>query len=119
MTVCCTVEDQASADRRLSVFQKLPVRHKCITAQPLLEPVRIGQYLDGIELVVVGGESDRNARPLDYSWVLDIREQCMRKKTAFEFRQLGTHFIKDGRTYTLQVKNLCAQARKADINSRP
>lgn len=32
-----------------------------------------------IELVVVGGESDRHARPLHYDWVLDIREQCLRK----------------------------------------
>ena len=73
-------------------------------------------YLDGIELVVVGGESDTNARPLDYDWVLDIRKQCMRKNVSFEFRQCGTHFIKGGKAYKLQTKDLCAQARKADID---
>ena len=73
-------------------------------------------YLDGVELVVVGGESDRNARSLDYDWVLDLRAQCIRKNVSFEFRQSGTHFIKDGRRYTLQTRDLCRQARLAGIN---
>lgn len=87
-----------------------------VTAQPLIERVDLEPYLDGVELVVVGGESDRNARPLDYDWVLDIREQCIRKRVNFEFRQCGTHFIKDGRQYKLQTKDLCRQARLAGIN---
>lgn len=66
--------------------------------------------------MVVGGESDKNARPLDYEWVLDIREQCIRKKVSFCFRQCGTHFLKDGEEYTLQVKDLCRQARLAGID---
>jgi len=64
-------------------------------------------------------ESDANARPLDYAWVLDIREQCMRNNVAFAFRQCGTHFIKDGKPYTLQTKDLRAQARKAGIDFHP
>lgn len=37
----------------------------------------IEPYLDGVELVVVGGESDRYARPLHYDWVLKVREGCI------------------------------------------
>ena len=114
--VCCTVENQDNADRKLSVFQTLPIKHKCITAQPLIGPIDMEKYLDHIELVVVGGESDRDARALDYDWVLDIREQCIRKHVSFEFRQCGTHFIKDGKQYKLQTKALCSQARKANID---
>ena len=88
VTVCCTVENQARADERLS----------------------------GVELVVAGGESDRNARPLDYEWVLWLRQQCMENGIHFEFRQCGTHFIKDGKRYTLAVKDLGSQARKAGID---
>ena len=55
VTVCCTIENQQSADRKLPVFCSLPVRHRCITAQPLLERVNLEPYLDGVELVVVGG----------------------------------------------------------------
>lgn len=116
VTVCCTVENQARADERLEFFSKLPVRHKDITCQPLIEQIDIRKYLDDIELVVVGGESDRDARPLDYNWVLDIREQCAEAGVHFQFRQCGTHFIKDGKEYKLQVKDLCSQARKAGID---
>ena len=116
VVVCCTVENQRNADDKLGIFEKLPIKHKCITAQPLIEAIDMERHLDGIELVVVGGESDQNARPLDYAWVLDIREQCIRKKVSFEFRQCGTHFIKDGKEYKLQTKDLCSQARKAGID---
>jgi len=116
VVVGCTVENRKNADKKLSVFSSLPIKHKCITAQPLLERINIEPYLDGVELVVVGGESDRNARPFDYSWALDIREQCIRKNVSFEFRQCGTNFIKDGKEYRLQTKDLCVQARKAGID---
>lgn len=116
VVVCCTIESQKNAERKLSVLRSLPIKHKCITAQPLLERIQIEPYLAGIELVVVGGESDPCARPLDYAWVLDIREQCVRNHVSFEFRQCGTHFIKDGKQYILKTKDLYPQARKAGIN---
>ena len=34
----------------------------------------------------------------------------------FTFRQLGTHFIKDGNNYTVKTPLLMSQARKANIN---
>ena len=116
VVVCCTIENQKNADYRLDIFKKLPIMHKCITAQPLLENINIETYLDDIELVVVGGESDYNARELNYDWVLNIRNQCVNKKVNFEFRQCGTHFIKDNKTYYLKTKDLTALARKANIN---
>ena len=119
VVVCCTIENQKNADKKLSVFQTLPIKHKCITAQPLLEKIHIEQYLNDVELVVVGGESDYNARPFDYSWALDIREQCIRKNVSFESRQCGSYFIKDGKIYKLQTKDLCSQARKANIDVKP
>lgn len=114
--VGCTVENQKNADYRLSIFKDLPVKHKNIIVQPMLENIEIERYLDDVELVVVGGESDTNARPLDYDWVLNVREQCVKKDVNFEFRQCGTHFIKDGKHYKLQTKDLCKQARSANIN---
>ena len=116
VVVCCTIENQKNADYKLGIFKDLPIKHKCITAQPLLEDIDIEKYLDGIELVVVGGESDYHARPLDYAWVLNIRKQCISKNVSFEFRQCGTYFIKDGKQYKLQTKDLMSQARKANIN---
>ena len=114
--VCCTVENQKNADYKLSIFKDLPIKHKCITMQPLLEKVNIEKYLDDIELVLVGGEQDYNARVLDYDWVLDIRKQCIKHNVNFEFRQCGTYTIKDGKTYKIEKHNLTKQARLANIN---
>lgn len=114
--VCCTVENQKNADYKLSIFKDLPIKHKCITMQPLLEKVNIEKYLDDIELVLVGGEQDYNARVLDYDWVLDIRKQCIKHNVNFEFRQCGTYTIKDGKTYEIETYNLTKQARLANIN---
>ena len=114
--VGCTVENQQRADEGLRIFAALPIKHKNIICQPMISAIDLEQYLPGVELVVAGGESDRCARPMDYGWVLSLREQCIRQNVSFSFRQCGTHFIKDGRQYQLQVKDLCAQARKAGID---
>jgi len=116
VVVGCTIENQKNADYKLEIFSKLPIKHKMIICQPLLEEINIEKYLDNIELVVVGGESDKNARVLNYDWVLNIREQCINKKVPFEFRQCGTNFIKDGKKYVLSTRNLTKQAREAKID---
>lgn len=116
VTVCCTVENQENVDKKLSIFKSLPIKHKMITIQPLLERVDLSAYLDNIELVVVGGESDKNARVLNYDWVLDIRKQCILNNTNFEFRQCGTNFCKDNKLYKLKTSELMKQARLANIN---
>ena len=45
VVVCCTVENQKNADYKLGMFSKLPIKHKCITAQPLIEKIDIERYL--------------------------------------------------------------------------
>lgn len=119
VTVGCTVENQARADERLAVFDALKIKYKNIICQPMIEKIDLNGHLKGVELVVAGGESDREARPLDYDWVLSLREQCVENNVAFSFRQCGTHFIRDGKMYTLNPRMLGAQARKADIDYAP
>ena len=114
--VSCTIENQKQADYRLPIFNSLPIKHKLLSVQPLLENINIEKYLDNIELVVLGGESDSNGRVLDYDWVLNVREQCIRKNVSFEFRQCGTNFLKDGRLYRIRTFELTKQARLANIN---
>lgn len=116
VVVCCTVENQKNVDKKLSIFKTLPIKHKCITAQPLIGPIDLHEYLDNIELVVVGGEYDNQARPLDYQWVLNIRQQCIHKNVDFEFRQVGTHFLKDGNMYDYKYNQLTKVAKALNIN---
>lgn len=119
VSIGVSVENQQIADQRLSYFQTLPIKHKSIACQPLLGPINLAPYLAGVELVVAGGEYHKEARPLDYQWILDIREACMAQETAFEFRQCGTHFIKEGQSYQLNYRQLFSQAKKANINWYP
>lgn len=116
VVIGCTVENQDRADYRLSIFDTLPIKHKNIICQPLIERVDLTNHLKSVELVVVGGESDINARILEYDWVLQIREQCIKNNVHFQFRQCGTHFIKDGKMYHLNTRILCSQAKKAGID---
>ncbi len=114
----CTVENQKMADFRLPIFIELPIAHKIIISEPLLGNIDISGYLnENIDMVVAGGESGKNGRVCDYSWVLDIRAQCIENKVPFYFKQTGTHFKKDGRLYTIPRKLQHAQARKAAINT--
>ena len=119
VTVGVSVETQRRADERLSILNDLPIVHKNIILQPMISSMDIRKYLKGVELVIVGGESDNQARVLDYQWVLDIRDQCIRAGCAFEFRQCGTYFRKDGVLYKMKTKDLGWQARKAGINYDP
>lgn len=34
--ICCTCENQATADKKLSVFLELPIKHKSIIHEPML-----------------------------------------------------------------------------------
>lgn len=68
VVVECTIETQHIANYRLPIFQKLPIKHKNIICQPLIEKISILRYLDDIELVLVSGESDYNGRDLDFNW---------------------------------------------------
>lgn len=115
----CTVENQDRADYRLPVFKKLPIKHKSIIIAPLLESLNISDYLDEtIDEVSVGGESGYNARPCNYDWILEIRQQCIEKNIPFRFHQTGANFVKDGKRYRIRRQLQHSQADKANINYR-
>jgi len=61
--------------------------------------------LDGIDWVIVGGESGPKARPMEISWVTEIRDQCLSAQVPFFFKQWGgvnkkkTGRLLEGRTW--------------------
>lgn len=114
--VCSTCENQDRADYRLPILNSLPIKHKVIILEPMLENMNIEKYLnDDIEEVVVGGESGYNARVCNYDWVLSIRKQCMSKNVTFHFKQTGAHFIKNNKLYNIPRRKQHSQAREANI----
>jgi protein gp37 len=117
--ICCTCENQKRADERLPCFLKLPIKHRSVICEPCLEYVDFSSYLDGkIQSITVGGESGAGARICDYSWVLGIRDDCIRNKTSFNFKQTGSNFRKDGITYHIRRADMHIQALKAGINCK-
>ncbi|MBQ0101292.1 MAG: DUF5131 family protein [Firmicutes bacterium] len=119
VTVGCTVENQQMADHRLPIFLSLPLKHRVIGVEPILESVDLTAYLDGIGEVSVGGESGENVRESDYGWVLDIRRQCVEKNVPFFYHQTGSYLRKDGKLYIIPRRLQGIQARKAQIDFRP
>ncbi len=61
---------------------------KFLSLEPLLGSLP-GLELRGIDWVIVGGESGPGCRPMDATWVDDIREQCADARVAFFFKQWG------------------------------
>ena len=120
VTIACTMENQRRADERLPVFSVLPIRHKAIICEPLLEAIDFRDGLgDWCQQVTVGGESGPEARVCNYDWVLDIRRQCVASGVPFHFKQTGAHFVKDGRLYNIPRPLQMKQAHRAGINTKP
>jgi protein gp37 len=70
---------------------------KFLSCEPLLSPLP-NLNLNGIDWVIVGGESGPGARNMDPDWVIDIRDQCIKAKVPFFFKQWGgTNRKKSGR----------------------
>lgn len=119
----CSCESQYTADRRLPVFLGLPVRHKKIVLQPMLQAINIERYLerygDEIEEVTCGGEIGEGARELDYAWVISMNIQCVKHGVPFRFVRTGTHFRRGGKLYMIQKEDEEKQALKANINYFP
>lgn len=61
---------------------------KFLSMEPLLGPVP-ALNLEGIDWVIVGGESGPGARPMKEEWVVEIKDQCLRAHVPFFFKQWG------------------------------
>lgn len=84
-----TVENRKDGLPRMEKLRKLEANIKFISVEPLLES--LGNInLKGIDWVIVGGESGVKARPMDQTFVINIKKQCERQNVAFFFKQWGT-----------------------------
>lgn len=98
-----SVED-ARVMHRISDLAKVPAAVKFLSCEPLIGPLdRL--RLDGVDWVIVGGESGPRARPMQRSWALSILRQCRAAGVRFFFKQWGgkrkdlTGRKLNGRTY--------------------
>ena len=112
-----STEDQRRANERVPDLLATPAAIRFVSAEPLLGPLNLRRIriapdqhtmldaLDGyaiadsiscsgqeramLDLVIVGGESGPNARPMHPDWARSLRDQCAAAGTAFFFKQWG------------------------------
>jgi protein gp37 len=109
-----SVENQATADKRIPVLLSIPASVRFLSMEPLLGPVDVlphvgtmrersisvptvlGPHITErvvmpprIAWVIVGGESGSKARPFDLAWARSIRDQCQAAGVAWFMKQVG------------------------------
>jgi protein gp37 len=82
-----SVED-ARVVERIPCLQKVPAAVRFLSLEPLIGPLE-NLPLEGINWVIVGGESGPRARPMKRDWVNSILRQCRAAGAAFFFKQWG------------------------------
>jgi protein gp37 len=85
-----TAENQETADKRIPMLLQIPAAVRFVSCEPLLGPVGLAAYIsNGIQWVIVGGESGPDARTVHPDWVRSIRDQCIAAEVPFLFKQWG------------------------------
>lgn len=83
-----TVECKSSIPR-IDLIRKLNASVKFLSCEPLVED--LGKMnLDGINWIIVGGESGMQARPMKEDWALNVKQQAATMNIPFFFKQWGT-----------------------------
>ena len=83
-----TSVENADYTARIHLLTQIPAAIRFLSLEPLLGPIpRLP--LARIHWVIVGGESGPGARPMDSSWVFQIRDRCTRYCVPFFFKQWG------------------------------
>ena len=91
-----TVENQVMADERIPELLRIPARVRFLSMEPLLGEVDLKmdipiEPVTKLDWVIVGGESGKDARPMDPDWARKIRDQCIAAGVPFFFKQWGEH----------------------------
>ena len=83
-----SVENRKHGLPRIEHLRRAPAAVRFLSVEPLLEDLG-AINLEGIDWVIVGGESGPGARKMDPRWVKGILVQCTRARVPFFFKQWG------------------------------
>ncbi|MFA6292555.1 MAG: DUF5131 family protein [Victivallales bacterium] len=96
-----SVENQETADMRIPLLLQCPIKHRWISAEPLLGYVSLAGF-DGetyrpwldtkawkciIDWVVCGCETGSKARPMHWDWAICLADQCKAANVPFFFKE--------------------------------
>lgn len=80
---------------RIADLRTVAAAVRFLSIEPLLGPIP-DLPLDGIDWVIVGGESGPRRREVRREWVRDIRDECLASGVPFFFKQWGGRVSKSG-----------------------
>ena len=80
---------------RIDHLREVDAAVRFVSAEPLLGPLP-NLELEGIDWLIVGGESGPGARPMEPEWAIDLRDQCAAAQVPFFFKQWGGRTPKSG-----------------------
>jgi protein gp37 len=107
--------ESAEVMGRISDLAEVPAAIRFLSCEPLIGPLN-NLVLEGINWVIVGGESGPRARPMQKEWVESILRQCRSADVPFFFKQWGgvrkdlTGRRLRGRVYSEMPKRMSARA---------
>lgn len=116
-----SIENQDMANTRVPELLLCPADHRWASVEPMLGPVVLDALAPNpeainalrcstdpmvgnkIDWIVCGGETGPGARPMAWDWARQLRDQCIRTKMPFFFKQVGGN-SKDPQKHTLDGK---------------
>lgn len=105
-----SVEDQQRADERIPELLKIPAKVRFLSAEPMLEEIKLPVYTNfksahrwmgnpeataGIDWVIFGGESGPGARRCNVEWIRSGIRQCQAAGVPVFVKQLGAFPARD------------------------
>ena len=83
-----SVENKKQGIPRIDILRETPAAIRFLSCEPLLED--LGDVnLSNLDWVIVGGESGPGSRPMEESWVINIRDIAEKNNVPFFFKQWG------------------------------
>ena len=83
-----SVEDDRVISR-IDALREVPAQVRFLSCEPLIGELNLDGQLDGVQWVIVGGESGAGARPMRAEWAAAIKEACKKDGVAYFFKQTG------------------------------
>lgn len=84
-----TVEDQQRANARIPHLLQVP-GNIYVSQEPAIGPVEYrDEWLERIRCVILGGETGKNARPMNQDLARSVRDRCAAAGVSFYFKNWG------------------------------
>ena len=88
--ICCTMENQEAADKRLPILMDAPVRHKGIVCEPLLGPIDLNGMLGPwAEQLIAGASREMGLGSATMTGCSRWQHSAIRREWLFPLNRLG------------------------------